>query len=236
MSIRLPDDSQRLLICGRTGGGKTMEALHHLSQRSFDEKPWIVIDCKGDDLVSSIPVSAPASIYDDPPGDPGLYVVKAEIEDHDKGGPLTDYLRKIYQQGNTGVLIDEGGMVGQRNRGLRTILTLGRSRKVPLIILTQRPVNVDKYAFSESEYLQIFYIQIKDDQDIVHGYISEEQLDFNTLRNKGLYYSAWFDVRANELTYMQPCPPFNEIYDRILRRLPVYVDPQPLAIPRRIKV
>jgi hypothetical protein len=210
--------------------------LHHLSQRSFDQRPWVVIDCKGDDLVSALPVSAPASLHDDPPTDPGLYVVKAEIEDHDRGGPLTDYLRKIYEQGNIGVMIDEGGMVGQRNRGLRMILTLGRSRSVPLIILTQRPVNVDKYAFSESEYLQIFYIQIKDDQQTVHGYISEEQLNFETLRKRGLYHSAWFDVRANELTYMEPCPSFTEIYDRILTRLPVYVDAEPLPIPRRVRV
>ncbi len=234
--MRLPTDSQRVLIAGRTGSGKTMEGLHHLSQRSIGEKPWICLDFKGDDLVSMLPVSAAVTIHDPVPTEPGLYVVRAEIEDHGKGGPVEDYLYSIYRNGNTGLFIDEGIMLGQHNRGLRTLLTQGRSKGCPLIILTQRPVNIDVYALSESEFIQVFYLQIPDDQDRILKYVPPEQLDFRKLRDRGLYYSAWYDVLANRLDILQPCPSFQQIYDRILTRLPkVAVDPAAVP-PRRVRI
>jgi hypothetical protein len=235
----MPDDSERLVIGGRTGGGKTMEAIHHLSQRSIGEIPWCVIDFKGDDLVARIPVSGAASIHDGPPGDPGVYVVRAEIEDHGKGGPVDAFLTACYEQGNTGVLIDEGYMVGQHCRGLRLLLTQGRSKGCPLIILTQRPVNLDVYAWSESEYLQIFYMQHPDDQERVKSYVPRDRIDFDKLRAAGLYHSLWYDVREDHLELLGPCPPFEQLYDRILKRLPVYVQPQQDAAglrPKRVRV
>lgn len=235
--MRLPTDSQRLLIAGRTGSGKTMEALHHLSQRSIGEKPWICLDFKGDDLVSQIPISGMSTIHDPVPSEPGVYVVRAEIEDHDKGGPVDEYLISIFRQGGTGLLVDEGVMLGQRNRGLRTLLTQGRSRECPLIILTQRPVNIDVYALSEAEFIQVFYIPLPDDQDKLHKHIAAERLDFDQLRNYGKYYSAWYDVLEDNLEILQPCPPFEQIYDRILTRLPkVETEPLQHLPPRRVRL
>jgi hypothetical protein len=234
--VRLPLDSEGILIVGRRGSGKTMEALHHLSQRSIGEKPWIVIDFKGDDLVSKIPTSAPASLTDPPPHLPGLYVVRAEIADHRTGGAVNDYLQAIYEQGNTGVFIDEGLMLGQHNRGLRLMLTQGRSRGCPMILVTQRPFNIDTYAFSESEYIQVFFLQVEDDQDRVYSFFSRQMFSFEELREKGLYHSCIYDVRANVIEYLDPCPPFEAIYDRILTRLPLYVEPEPPPIPRRTKL
>lgn len=233
--MKLPDDSQRIVITGRTGSGKTLEALHHLSQRSIDTKPWICLDFKGADYLSQLPVSSPATLEEQPPNEPGLYVVKAEIEEV-KGGPVEDYLMAIFQQGNTGVLIDEGGMVGQSNRALRLLLTQGRSKNCPLIICSQRPVFIDKYCFSESEFLQFFYLQMRDDQDRVHEYVGEDRLDFDSIRALGKYHSIYYDVIEDEMTVCEPCPMFPEIYDRILTRLPKVIEDDPTMPARRVRV
>lgn len=218
--MRLPTDSQRIVIAGHTGSGKTMEALHHLSQRSIDERVWIVLDQKGDDLTSRLPVSGPLALGDDLPELPGLYVVRAPIEDHDRGGPVADLFLRIYQRGRTGVLIDEGGMVGARNKGLRTLLTLGRSRECPVILLTQRPVNIDTYALSESEFLQFFQLRFPEDRERIAKFVPPERIDFDRLREFGEHHSYYYDVLADQVTVLQPCPPFQAIYDRILTRLP----------------
>lgn len=233
----MPDDSQRILIVGRTGGGKSMEALHHLSQRSFHERPWIIIDFKGDFPVNAVPTSAPpATVHDAPPDSPGLYVARAEIDDQGQGGAVSDYLIAVYEQGNTGIMIDEGLMLGLHNRGLRMLLTQGRSRSCPLIILCQRPAYLDLYAFSESEYIQTFYLQLKDDQVKMNSFVPEDRLNFAELRARGLYHSAYYDVRADELENLSPCPEFQAIYDRILTRLPVYADSAPEFRPRRVRI
>jgi hypothetical protein len=49
-----PTDTQHLSIVGKTGTGKTQAAAWHLSRRSFDVMPWIIINHKRDDLLTSI--------------------------------------------------------------------------------------------------------------------------------------------------------------------------------------
>ena len=46
------------MIAGRTGSGKSQEAAWQLSQRALDEKPWIIVDFKGGDLMAGVPVTA----------------------------------------------------------------------------------------------------------------------------------------------------------------------------------
>lgn len=229
--MRLPTDSEGILIAGRRGSGKTMEGLYHLSNRSIDVRPWVIVDFKGDDLASKVPVSAEWTLRDGPPPDAGLYVVRADIEDHGRGGPLDDFLLALYRRGQTGVMIDEGIMLGQHSKGLRTLLTQGRSRECPMIILTQRPKFLDRYAFSESEFIQCFHFQLPDDQAAMREFIPD--LDFDYLRDLGQHHSMIYDIRENEIEYLKPCPDFIDIYDRILTRLPRVVDQLP---PRRLRV
>lgn len=223
--MRLPDDSQGILICGRRGSGKTHEALHHLSQRSFDRIPWVCLDFKGDDLLSQIPVSAPYALGAPLPAEPGLYVARAAFEDHGRGGPVEDFLVAAVQRGNIGIFIDEGVAVGQYNKGLHLLLTAGRSKNCPLVMLTQSPFYIDPWAFRLCEFIQVFYMQQIDDQARIHQYISRDRLDFAQLRDIGPYHSAYWDVLADKLEFLQPCPALPAIYDRILTRLPRISDP-----------
>jgi len=235
--MQLPTDSERILIAGHTGSGKTHEALHHLSQRSIDEKPWIILDFKGDDLVSSVPVTAPADKHAPPPVDPGLYVVRVSWEDAEPGGLVDRYLLAICDQRRTGVFIDEGQMLGHRNRGIRTLLTQGRSYECPLIFVTQRPCYVDTFAFSEADYLQLFLLTHPDDKERVAGYVPRDRLDFDRLRAAGEHRSFLYDVRHDRIEILEPAPPFGDIYDRILTRLPTYEEEGAGdTLPRRVRV
>jgi hypothetical protein len=237
--VRLPDDSERALIAGHTGSGKTHEALHHLSQRSFDAMPWIILDFKGDDLVAAAPITAPASLDDMPPAEPGLYVVKCDHADGEPGGRVQRYIESCLDRGHVGLMVDEGLRLGQHNDGLRALLTQGRSKHCPLIFLTQRPLFVDTFALSESEYLQVFNLPHPDDRKRMQEFIPRDRLDFARLRAAGAHCSFWYDVRADDLLILAPAPALPVILNRIFTRLPVVID-QPGApvneIPRRTRV
>jgi hypothetical protein len=226
--VRQPRDDEGVLIAGRRGSGKTQEALDQFSQRSFDEIPWVLLDFKGGDLVSRMPCSAMLDIREPVPTEPGVYIVSAEIEDHARGGPVNNYLLQIFRQGNCGIVIDELGMVGQHSQGLRLILTQGRSKRVPFIFCCQRPVAIDMWALSESEFIQVFNLQFQSDKDRIHEYIPEEQLDFDELRDLGKYHSVIWHYDAGTVEFLQPSRRFEDIYDHTLYRLPKYEEiPQP---------
>jgi hypothetical protein len=235
--MRLPTDNERVLIAGHTGSGKTHEALHHLSQRSFDAMPWIILDFKGDDLVAAMPITAPASLGDGPPDEPGLYTVKCDYTDGEPGGRVQSYLESCLERGHVGVFVDEGLRLGQHNPGLRAMLTQGRSKFCPLIFLTQRPAFVDTFALSESEYLQNFMLPHPDDRERMQRYVP--RLDFDALRGHGEHFSYWYDVRADRLDILAPAPAMPEILHRLFTRLPIYVDPIEAPVtenPRRARV
>lgn len=237
--MRLPRDDESMVILGHNGSGKTHEAMYQLSQRSFDVMPWIVLDAKGDDLVAQLPITEQLTVTDNPPDIPGLYVVRVRLEDFDEGR-VARFMNQCLEHRNVGMLADEGQYFGHRNRGLHNYLTQGRSANCPLICLSQRPLNIDTYLFSESAFIQTFYLPHPDDKERVTQYIPSDQLDFTELQSHGKHYSYIYCVRDNSLELLEPAPKWSEIYGRILTRLPVIED-EPLApdappIPRRVRL
>jgi hypothetical protein len=199
-----------LSIVGATGSGKTQCALWHLSKRDFTERPWIVYNFKEDAGIDGIPGKIDLPI-DALPTRPGVYVVhphpsqQAEVERQ---------MWAIWERKNIGVYIDEGYMVGKNSPAFRAIITQGRSRGIPLIVLSQRPVWMDKFVFSESEFFQIFRLNHRDDRKTVQGFA-----DVDLEKKLPDYCSRYYDVGANESWVCKPVPSIEVIHETFRKRL-----------------
>lgn len=240
---RDPNDSELVVITGRRGSGKSMGGLDQLSRRSFDEMPWFVLDFKHDDLAAQIPTSAPPmKPEDDLPADPGLYAVRCDINDAGRDSEVDRLLCEIYEHGNAGVFIDEGMFLGQWNNGLRRIALAGRSRHVPLIFVTQRLIKCDTDALAETDWIQSFAQVHPDDIDRVGSFIPRNRVDFEALQRRGKFHSYVYNTADDDLRVHGPGADFPAIYDRMLERLPVYVDEAEMRAlmnvppPRRLRV
>jgi hypothetical protein len=201
--VRLPDDTQRLSIVGRTGSGKTQAAAWHFSHSDFDVKPWIVYDFKRDALLGEIGNMEGTYHIDtnEVPARPGIYFVHPHPDDTEA---VQDQLEGIWRQQHTGVLIDEGYMVSQSANShswLRTLLTQGRSLHIPMIILSQRPVWMDRFVFSEADFYQVFRLNHSGDRKKIMEYIPADLSE-----RLPEYYSFYHDVAREETIVMKPVP------------------------------
>ncbi len=202
---RFPNDQQRIVILGATGSGKTQAACYQLSCRDFDLKPWIIIDFKIDELINSIEGLQELSLDGEIPTRPGLYVVHLDPDDTIA---LSHFFTRCWEHENVGIYIDEGFMVGKYNSGFRRCLTQGRSKHIPMIILSQRPVWLDGFAFSESDFFQVFRLQWAKDIAKV-----EEFVPYNLSKRLPPFHSYYYDVSADNIVIMQPVPDREAILD-----------------------
>lgn len=210
--INFPDDQQRLVIVGTTGSGKTHAFMWHLARRNYDEKPWVIYDWKRDEFINSIPGTFELDVNAPAPENPGIYIVQPVPEDDDEA--VTDQMVDIWKKEDIGVGVDEGYMVSTKNHGFRKLLTQGRSKHIPMIIGTQRPVWMDKFVFTESEFKQVFRLQSDDDMKKLREYVKQieimarryplEEPDFKR-------WSYYYDGTENRLTPLRPVPDQNTI-------------------------
>ncbi len=213
MPIKLPDSTERISIVGRTGSGKTIAALWHLSQRDIETRPWIVYNFKGDRNIDAIPHTMNLEL-DHMPTKPGVYVARPNPA---QGPEVQNQMWEIWNREGIGVYVDEGYMVGDRNPAFRALLTQGRSKEIPLIVLSQRPVWLDRFVFSESEYFQVFQLQHRKDLAAVNEFIPH---DLKSRLPK--HHSYYYDVGGDKLTKLAPVPALPELlamFDRRLSRI-----------------
>ena len=123
-------------------------------------------------------------------------------------------------------------MVDKRDPALQAILTQGRSKHIPMIILSQRPMWLTRFAISESDYYQVFQLNDRDDRDRIKSFIPTDleywmMTQVNNPPRLPKFHSLWYDVGRNELVVMQPVPDDNFILSLFERQL-VYkgVDPE----------
>lgn len=199
--FRLPDDTQRVAIVGRTGSGKTVAALWQLSLRSYDTRPWIVFDFKGDRNIARIPRARVVSINEPPPKTPGVFIVRPLPHQNDE---LDDYLWRIWSQENTGLYFDEGYMVS-KSEPFRALLTQGRSKNIPLIVLTQRPVWITRFVWSESDFIQLFSLSNLQDRKVMRDMLPKVPTDLPA------YHSIWHDVGKDASFLLRPAPRIDTI-------------------------
>ena len=208
----LPDDTQRLSVIGATGSGKTQAGLWHLSLRNYDSKPWIVYDFKNDGLIGEIEEMAFHSNLGSPvPERPGVYIIHALPGEEDA---ISEHMKRVWAAENVGVYIDEGYMIGNNNEGFRLILTQGRSKHIPMITLSQRPVWMDRFVFTESEFFQVFRLQNSGDVKKV-----EEYVPYDLSERLPRYHSYYYEAPENHLVKLRPVPDRDAILDTFYTKL-----------------
>lgn len=215
MNLRAPDDTERHVIVGTTGSGKTTFGQWCLSGRRYDLMPWLILDFKREPLIAKIPRLEEIDPSRKLPKYPGLYVTRPVPADIDNG-VVTDLLYRIWEREHTGLMIDEGYMIPRFDPGLRTVLTQGRSKHIPMISLSQRCAYVSPFLLSESEYKSVFYLDHPADIDRINEYVPA--CDPSTLPD---FHSYWYGRKGRQFATLGPCPGENDILNRFDdRRVP----------------
>lgn len=212
--MRLPDETNRLAIVGATGSGKTQAALWHLSVRDIDRRPWIIYNFKRDKSIDKIPFSQNLEL-DEIPLKPGIFVVHPTPSQQDE---VEKQMWEVWAKTGIGIYVDEGYMIDRNNDAFGTLLTQGRSLECPMIVLSQRPVWMNRFVFSESDFVQVFRLQHKNDRKTVSEFVPvpKDWIETGTLPK---YHSLYYDVGDNKLTPLTPVPDIEKIHDNFARRL-----------------
>jgi hypothetical protein len=210
--IRLPGPDKRTVIVGSTGSGKTQAGFWHLANKDFHKRPWFVIDFKGELLFLDAGLEE-IDVRAKPPMHPGVYVLRPKPMLDDDA--LTAFLWRLWKQEYCGLYTDEGYMLpGVRNPAFRALLTQGRSKRIEMITLSQRPVWMDKFTFTEADFWQIFRLNGLDDRKSVSAIIGN-QID----RDLPEFNSYWYDVGRNSTVRFAPVPGRDDLLEIFRERL-----------------
>jgi len=217
---RLPNNTHRTTVIGKTGSGKTQFSAWLLSTQNFDRQPWIMVDYKHDELLNSIHRVKEIGLGEKLPTlkQPGLYKVHPLPGDDDEA--VERWLRKVWLQENVGLFFDEGTLVpgnqaAARGGAFQAILMQGRSKRIPTINVSQRPSGVSRGCFSEADFFAVFYLNTDGDIKRINEFLPSTAM-------KGLrqdYNCRWYDVGRNELTYFTPAPSADKIREAISSKL-----------------
>jgi DNA helicase HerA-like ATPase len=213
--IREPGPTDRTAIIGRTGSGKTVAAVWLLSRSDFDERPWVVLDYKGDKLINSIARAERITHSDELPDLPGIYLMRVTPGDEEL---VDEWFRRVWERENVGIFVDEGYMVGSRDRWFNACLTQGRSKNISMLILTQRPVWLSRFVFSESDFFMVFDLTHTKDADKVAEYIRDDERRLLE-RDLPKFHSFYYDVSERHLEICGPVPKSDELLATIDSRL-----------------
>lgn len=215
--FRLPGRTNRTVIIGRTGTGKSVFASWLLAKQPIDKMPWLIIDYKGEELFRGINARAVTELKPGAkiPRHPGLYITYPLIEEDDRA--VEDMLWNIYDRGRTGLFVDEAPMLPNCT-AMTALMAQGRSKRIPAIVCTQRPVGIDPYIFSQASYFAVFPIQRRKDQLYMEEYINTPK--FLIENHLERHHCLWRDVDNAQNTVLSPVPPPSTIVDRLNLKAP----------------
>lgn len=212
-SFVLPGAADRTIVIGGTGTGKTVAGAWLLSKQRFDKRAWVALDFKNEilwDRVGDPPMRELR--LGKLPGKRGLYRMHVNPGEEDA---LEDWLWKIWNQENVGLFVDEVTLLPQRS-AMKAILRQGRSKLIPVIGCTQRPVDIDREFFTESQYKMIFRLDDIRDYKTVQMFTG----GVNVETRLQPYWSYWIDTKQGERFILKPCPTPVEIAGALRELVP----------------
>ncbi len=198
--LTLPNAEDRTVVIGATGDGKTIMAGWLLSKQRLEKRAWVWIDFKDEELLDKIGSPPVRKLkLDAMPGKVGLYRLTVYPGQEDQ---LEAWLWRIWKRGNVGILCDEVSLVPQRD-AFKALLRQGRTKWIPIISCTQRPVDCDREVFSEAQYRVLFTIgDLARDWLIIKGLFGGHDVR----RPLPRFHCYWYDVRARKLLVLPPVP------------------------------
>lgn len=205
----LPGPTDRVSVIGRTGSGKTTLAAWLLSHMHRKSRPSVIVDFKGDSFLSSIQGLRELDTNSRAPRSPGLYVIRPLPNETDE---TEDFLWKIWERGNTLVYVDEAHML-HGSGAFQALLTQGRSKKIPMIVLTQRPSWVSRFVFSEADFYSVFHLNDVRDHKIVQSFVP-----IDLTKQMEEYHSYWHNVKRYSTIHLQPVPDQDSIRERLAEK------------------
>lgn len=213
--FRLPGAEDRTVVIGPTGSGKTVAAAWLLSRQNFEARPWVALDYKDEELWDRVgdPPMRPLKLGD-MPGKKGLYRLSVRPGQDEE---VEDWLWKVWEKGNIGIFADEISLVPQKD-AFKAILRQGRSKRIPVIACTQRPVGCDREVFSESQYSMFFGLRDARDWQVIRELMGGHEA---TLKQKlPRHWSYWYDAKADSLSVLQPVPGPDSIASDLRQTVP----------------
>lgn len=216
--IRLPSNSQHIAIVGRNGTGKTHAALWHLSNKDLQQETVVILDYKREaDTINAIE-GVRYIDFKDKIDKPGVYIIQPMPDQVDE---MDQFLYRIHAQENVGILFDEGYMLRDNEMAFNSLLTQGRSKKIPCIVLSQRPSWISRFVFSESTFYQVFALNDRRDRKTVTEFIDfgDSKRDYRNVNSLPKYHSWYYDVGEDRLVVLKPVPPLPQVLDKISSQL-----------------
>lgn len=228
MNARLPDKSKRTLVLGRTGSGKTVFGMSLLSMQNFDEQPWVIIDYKSDQLIERLERVCKGHIKylrptDKVPTRPGIYIMRPLPDDDDEN--IERFFKDIWSAQDVGIYIDEGYMIPRFSSAFKAILTQGRSRSIPVIVLYQRPSYLNPFVVAQADYIAAFeqnnLRDLKTTGEFVKPAKAPDGSTISVNSSLPLYHCLWHDVGKGQSFVLRPAPDEATIIGTFARRLNV---------------
>lgn len=220
--FRFPSPTERAAIVGRTGSGKTLLGAFVLSRSPFDKMPYVIVDYKRDDTLAKIRRAREIGL-NEVPRHPGVYILRLMpgLEEQTEA-----WLWKVWQKTHIGLYFDEAYLVPDK-LALQAILTQGRSLRIPAICVSQRPVQVSRFVFSEADHVALFHLNDERDEDTVKrftpkGFIEYVPPEYPRVENENRlpdFHSRWYDINKHKKFVLRPVPPADEIVSSIDARL-----------------
>lgn len=197
--FRLPGANDRTAVIGATGTGKTVLGAWLLSRQRFDARPWVCLDFKDEelwDLVGDPPMRELS--LGSMPKKTGLYRLRINPGQEDE---LENWLWKVWAKENIGLFCDEISLMPQRN-AFKAILRQGRSKRIPVIACSQRPVDCDREVFTESQFISVFRLDDVRDYKTIQGFTRNAPIETPL----PLHWSYWYDRANFSCLTLKPSP------------------------------